>query len=218
MFRQVGEAEGSRTLSEKKGGSIWGTRWEALGRRLLYFGQSKLMHHLPVSRDAAVRILEVGCHEGHLLLQFAAYFANAHLVGVAYSKRIAAYAQQKAETYRNRIDVYPSEYGATDFPIKASFDVLLFSYQLSQSKQTWEAQLEQAYHDLKPGGLIAVVDFHSTALRGLQHRLQQKHRHGFNPQMLVHLQQQFRPLSVDVCSAYAGLWKYFFFVGMKPQY
>ena len=186
--------------------------WE---RYWWYVGRSKLVHHLPVSRDAALRILEVGCGVGYNLAQFAEYFVNANLVGLEQASTALARAEQAVKPHQNRMDLYRSTYNAPLFEVGGSFDVLLFSYEFSNTTTTWQQQLDQAYRDLKPGGFIVVLDFHRMPFRWLRQRLRQKH-HQADEQLLPKLQQQFATLSTDVCRAYGGLWEYFFFVGIKP--
>lgn len=193
--------------------SRWSERWTHWKQRLGYVGYTQLMHQLPVSRDAAVRILEVGCGRGENLLRFAGHFANAQLVGLESVRSVVSQAEEQIQLYQNRIDLYCSSYEQTGFPIVSSFDVLLLPYQLSQT-MAWQTQLDHAYRDLKPGGIIAVIDFYKDPMGLVQRRFFRQHR--LANTLLPLLKERFAPLSVDVHNVYAGLWQYFSFVGIKP--
>jgi S-adenosylmethionine-diacylgycerolhomoserine-N-methlytransferase len=191
------------------------TRLQALQQALVYLKRSDLVHQLPIAREAAIRVLEVGCSEGYTLEQFANHFVNAQLVGLDPAKHWLERSQKTLAPYTHRIDLVEGAYTPESFTAKGSFDVLLFSYQLSKSYVPWREQLEQAYNDLKPGGLIVVLDFHTIFTKIIAKQFQKKQRIA-QPQLLELLETRFAPVSVDVYKAYFGLWKYFSFVGIKP--
>lgn len=213
MIRPVVKDEPVQQAIEERSLFTWSERWEAWVQRRWQMGYLQLMHQLPVSRDAAVRILEVGIGRGDNLLCFAKHFVNAQLVGLEATSSLSAKAQQQLRPYSNRVDVYRSIYAEAIAPIISSFDVLLLPYQLSQTAE-WMVQLEQAYRDLKPGGIIAVLDFYKDPIGMIQRRFFPKHP--LSDALLPTLNERFAPLSVDVSRAYMGLWQYFSFVGIKP--
>lgn len=213
MIRPVVNDEPRQQVIKTWTVSRWSERWQHWKQRFWHVGYAQLMHQLPVSRDAAVRILEVGCGRGDNLLRFAGHFANAQLVGLESVRSVANQAEEQIQRYQNRIDLYCSSYGQVGFPLISSFDVLLLPYQLSQTT-TWQTQLDQAYRDLKPGGIIAVLDFYKDPIGLVQRRFLRQH--GLPSALLPLLKERFVPLSVDVHRVYAGLWQYFSFVGIKP--
>lgn len=185
------------------------TRWAFL------FGRTNLIHQLPIARDAAIRVLEVGCGTGYNLYNFASYFVNAQLVGIDVSEDMIALSQKKMEPYKNRVDLLSQAYGKKAILNEESFDVVVFSYALTMINPHWENLIEQAYKDIKPGGIIAVVDFHDT--RNPLFKLQMKNNHvRMDGHLLPILEKKFSTLSADIQSAYLGMWEYFSFVGIKP--
>ncbi|MGH1335199.1 MAG: class I SAM-dependent methyltransferase [Aureispira sp.] len=191
------------------------TRLQALQQALIYRKRSNLVHDLPIAREAAIRVLEVGCLEGYILEQFASHFVNAQLVGLEPSSRWMDQTKNSLKSYQHRIDLLETPYTTSSFPTNNSFDVLLFSYQLSKSYIPWREQLQQAYDDLKPGGLIVVLDFHSISTKILTRRFK-KNKRIVQPQLIEELERRFAPLSLDIYKAYFGIWRYFSFVGIKP--
>ncbi|BDS11815.1 class I SAM-dependent methyltransferase [Aureispira anguillae] len=185
------------------------TRWAFL------FGRTNLVHQLPIARDAAIRILEVGCGTGYNLHNFASYFVNAQLVGMDVSEDMIALSQKKMEPYSNRVDLLPQAYGERPLLREESFDVVVFSYALTMINPQWENLIEQAYKDIKPGGIIAVVDFHNSGNPLFKMHMKNNHVR-MDGHLLPVLENKFSTLSSDVQRAYWGLWEYFSFVGIKP--
>ena len=212
MIRAIEEPD---TVSANNATYKTPTRLQALQQALIYLKRSNLVHDLPITREAAIRVLEVGCSGGHTLEQFANHFVNAQLVGLEHSSHRLKQTKTSLQAYQHRIDLLEAPYTAKSFPTKASFDVLLFSYQLSKSCIPWSAQLQQAYDDLKPGGLIVVLDFYCIPTKLLAKQFK-KYKRVVQPQLVEELEDWFAPLSLDIYNAYFGIWKYFSFVGIKP--
>lgn len=184
------------------------TRW------MFLFGRTNLVHQLPIARDAAIRILEVGCGTGYNLEKFAAYYVNAQLVGMDVSEDMIELSKKKLAPYSNRIDLLSRAYGDTAFSTQNSFDVVVFSYALTMINPQWKELIDQAYKDIKPGGIIAVVDFHQT--NNPIFKLHMKNNHvRMDAHLLPVLENKFSTLSSDVQRAYLGMWEYFSFVGIK---
>lgn len=212
MIRAIEE---QNTLSKKETKLKHLTRLQAFQQALIYLKRSNLVYQLPLAREAAIRVLEVGCLAGYTLEQFANHFVNAQLVVLECSSPWLAQTRTSLDAYKHRIDLLEAPYTYQSFSTKSSFDVLLFSYQLSKSYVPWKNQLEQAYDDLKPGGLIVVLDFYTISTKLLTKQFD-KHQRIVRPQLLTELESRFAVLSLDIYKAYFGLWKYFSFVGMKP--
>jgi S-adenosylmethionine-diacylgycerolhomoserine-N-methlytransferase len=105
-------------------------------------------------------------------------------------------------------------YGKGQFRLKEPVDVVLFSYSLSMFNPGCEGAIEQAYDDLKPGGYIAVVDFHDTASNWFR-RWMGRHHVRMEGHLLPLLEERFEIKTLEVRRAYGGLWRYFLFVGQK---
>ena len=72
----------------------------------------------------------------------------------------------------------------------------------------------QAKADLKPGGFIAVTDFHDS--RNLWFKKHMANNHvRMDSHLTLLLSQEFTPVVNQVKSAYLGVWEYMLFVGKK---
>jgi len=78
--------------------------------------------------------------------------------------------------------------------------------------KNWESVIEYAQQDLKPGGLIAVVDFHDSSFSWFKRWMGMNHVR-MDGHLLPRLQSLFRSLHLEVNHAYGGLWSYFLFIG-----
>ncbi|HRI60570.1 MAG TPA: class I SAM-dependent methyltransferase, partial [Saprospiraceae bacterium] len=98
--------------------------------------------------------------------------------------------------------------------ITPSPDFVLFSYALTMFNPGWEAAIEQAGADLKPGGRIAVVDFHNTPSSTFRWWMSRNHVR-MEAHLLPFLQSKFRTELLEIHPAWLGLWRYFLYVGQK---
>lgn len=185
------------------------TRW------MFLFGRSGLVHHLPIAQDAPINILEVGCGTGYNLSSFATYFSQATLTGIDVSEDMIALSRKKVAKYGDRVNLLSKTYGEDTFTEKEQFDVVLFSYALTMINPQWNSLIEQAYKDIKPGGLIAVVDFHDTPNALFKWHMKNNHVR-MDSHLVPILEKHFSTLTCDVQNAYLGVWQYFTFVGIKP--
>jgi S-adenosylmethionine-diacylgycerolhomoserine-N-methlytransferase len=78
----------------------------------------------------------------------------------------------------------------------------------------WEELLQQAYNDLKPGGFIAVVDFHDSRFNWFKRHMGNNHVR-MDGHLLPALSQLYKTVFVRIVKAYAGVWEYVLFVGRK---
>ena len=78
----------------------------------------------------------------------------------------------------------------------------------------WQELLEQAQKDLKPGGHIAVVDFHQSSFSGFKKWMGVNHVE-MNGHLLPVLEKLFTSTQKEIKSAYFGIWQYLLFVGKK---
>ncbi len=187
------------------------TRWSFL------FGRHKIIK-LAAQYAKPNRILEVGCGTGTNLLHLAKHFPTADITGVDLSSDMLAIANNKIAPQAKRVQVIEQKY---DRPLRkddsnepADYDMVLFSYALTMFNPGWEDAIQAAYEQLKPGGIIAVVDFHHSRFAGFRRWMRVNHVR-MEGHLLPALEQQFKANHNQRCAAYAGLWQYLFFIGSK---
>jgi hypothetical protein len=93
-------------------------------------------------------------------------------------------------------------------------DAVALSYVLSKLDVDWEAVLDAAWRDLRPGGLIGVVDFHDTPLPAFRRWMAARDVR-VQPRILAELGRRFVPLHVGISGGALGTWRYVVFVGRK---
>ena len=186
------------------------TRWTFL------FGRNKILRLIPFDRQQPLNILEIGCGTGKNLVPMAQRFPNARLTGLDLSPDMLAVAEKKVAPFADRITLKQQAY-QKGVPAPAPYDVILFSYTLTMIYPGYEDLIEQAYEDLKPGGVIAVVDFHDTGMGFYQKFMDGHHIHLYG-QLRPVLQRVFQPLTDRVKLTYGiGIWRYLLFIGQKPE-
>lgn len=181
------------------------TRWSFL------FGRAGLVERI-AALQTPTAILEIGCGTGRNLARLARRFPQARLTGLDLSGDMLARARHGLKPFDDRIELLHQAY-ARPLHDEPRFDLIVLSYCLSMIDPGWEQTIASAHQDLRPHGLIAVVDFHDSdwpAFRrwmGVNHVRMEGH-------LLPELRARFQPLDSAVHGAYGGLWRYFHFVGM----
>jgi S-adenosylmethionine-diacylgycerolhomoserine-N-methlytransferase len=177
------------------------TRWSFL------FGRERILHRIAgMSRPES--ILEVGCGTGRNLQSLRSIFPQSQITGLDLSADMLKIARRKV----NDVKLVEKAYVA---PLNGRHDVVLFSYALSMFNPGWEEALQAARADMRPGGMIAVVDFsHTNSVifrrwMGVNHVRMEGH-------LWPSLRALFEPLVDERYSAYAGVWQYGVFIGRKP--
>lgn len=183
------------------------TRWSFL------FGRNSIMDHLPASNLLDEHLVEVGCGTGYNLEALNAVREDAWITGLDVSADMLQKARKKTMDLK-KVRILEGIYGPDGKNFGGNVDGFLFSYSLSMMNPGWNAVLDQAYEDLKPGGWIAVVDFHNSKFPFFKN-----HMSGHHVRMDGHLtpwlKENFTPHFTKVGKAYQGIWEYFQFVGVK---
>ncbi|HHC75100.1 MAG TPA: class I SAM-dependent methyltransferase [Thiothrix sp.] len=190
------------------------TRWSFL------FGRKPLLKHL-AQHYQPKRILEIGCGTGQNLLRLRQQFPQAHIVGLDASETMLAVARKQllkhdTEAFK-QLELLATVY---DAPLSqqniAPFDLIVVSYTLSMINPGWEEVVNSTTKDLSENGVIAVVDFHDSSLKGFKRWMAvnhvQMHGHLYNK-----LSQTFHTEHEQINKAYFGVWKYMSFIGSMAK-
>lgn len=186
------------------------TRWTFL------FGRKPLIHKLPFSGDASPNILEVGCGTGYNLRELHRYFPKAHLTGLDVSADMLRQAQKRFKGYSEQVSWVNKPYLPEDDTFKGKPDAILFSYSLTMINPQWKDLLHKAKEDLKPGGIIGVVDFHNSPYAWFKAHMANNHVK-MEGHLLPVLEELFEVEERHVNDAYLGIWQYLLFVGRKSD-
>jgi S-adenosylmethionine-diacylgycerolhomoserine-N-methlytransferase len=182
------------------------TRWSFL------FGRRALLRS--ICRDCSPRrILEVGCGTGRNLAALSRLFPNARLTGVDLSEAMLRVARKHFSRDNGRVRLLQTTY---DLPVAPEhpFDLVVFSYTLSMINPGWSHAIRCAAADLAPNGTVAALDFHDSPLRPFKSWMQMNHVR-MDSHLLPELSLSFRPDRFEIRSAYAGIWRYFLYIGRK---
>ena len=179
------------------------TRWTFL------FGRQQLVKSLPFKRDDDFTLLDVGCGTGYNLKNLHERYPNAKLYGIDVSGQMLEVAEKKLVGTGTSLIQAP--YGP-NLAWEQPFDAIVFSYSLSMMNPFWKDLLEQSLCDLKPGGILAVSDFHESQFNwfkkwmGLNHVRMDGHLYSW-------LKKHIPNHQVQIKKGYAGVWEYCCFVG-----
>jgi S-adenosylmethionine-diacylgycerolhomoserine-N-methlytransferase len=184
------------------------TRWSFL------FGRKQIIREIPLPDDGAWQILEIGFGTGYNLGRLAKRFSKAQFFGLDVSEDMQRLATKNLKAYEDRVhlEARPYLYGETAWHGK--FDAILFSYSLTMINPQWKDLIMQAKEDLKPGGFIAVTDFHDSRNQWFKNHMALNHVR-MDSHLVPVLEEQFQPVVNEVKSAYSGIWNYMVFVGRK---
>lgn len=184
------------------------TRWSFL------FGRKTLIRRVAAMTQPAT-ILEIGCGTGKNLLTLAKTFPQARLFGLDISESMLRIASKNLASQQVSVELLHQAYDRPLHP-EPSFDLILCSYSLSMINPDWLGVIHYAEADLNPGGFVATVDFHNSAVP-LFKRWMQVHHVRMDGHLLPALADTFQPQYVETPSAYGGLWQYFLYVGQKSN-
>jgi S-adenosylmethionine-diacylgycerolhomoserine-N-methlytransferase len=184
------------------------TRWSFL------FGRKEVLRTLPFARDEAFHLLEVGCGTGFNLKRLARRFPKAQLTGLDVSPDMVRLSRKQTRDYDERVQVLEQPYTPDGADWSGKLEAVLFSYSLTMINPQWQDLVRQAYTDLRPGGVVAVADFHDSAMPWFKAHMSHHHVR-MDGHLLPVLEQRFEPLYSRVGKAYGGIWDYVVFVGRK---
>ena len=183
------------------------TRWTFL------FDRKELCKKLPYDRSDSFKLLEVGCGTGYIIYQLHELYPEALLFGLDISSEMLKLAENKNKKAGYKVKFLEQIYGDKSLG-EQNFDVILFSYSLSMINPQWDRLLDQAYEDLRPGGILAVVDFHDSKISSFKKWMGINHVR-MDGHLLNWLENRFDNPTIEVKNAYMGLWQYFTFIGEK---
>jgi S-adenosylmethionine-diacylgycerolhomoserine-N-methlytransferase len=182
------------------------TRWSFL------FGRTDLVERVAGLRTPAT-VLEIGCGTGRNLARLARRFPQARLTGLDLSADMLARARRGLESFGDRVELAHQAYTRSLYD-EPRFDLIVLSYCLSMINPGWARVIASARQDLRPRGLIAVVDFHDSNRPAFRRWMEVNHVR-MEGHLLPELRARFQPLDSAVHRAYGGLWRYFHFVGAR---
>jgi S-adenosylmethionine-diacylgycerolhomoserine-N-methlytransferase len=185
------------------------TRWAFL------FDRDALLEDLRLSSGQTV--VEIGCGTGRNLEGIVRRVGpEGKVFAVDCAASMVARSQDRIRKRKlSNVWIVDSEYGRA--PVTARADVVLLSYSLSMIP-TWEAVLNCALRELKPGGRIGVVDFCMDARNPVATafaRWMASNHVILDRSYREKLSSLFRPLQCITRKAFGGLWSYYRFVGER---
>jgi S-adenosylmethionine-diacylgycerolhomoserine-N-methlytransferase len=183
------------------------TRWSFL------FGRIGILKKLQIPKKP-YHIWEIGCGTGKNLSFLLKKHPTITCLGLDTSSEMIQIAQKKLKKYDQTCSILNTTYKVNHTEDWEKPDLILFSYSLSMINPGWKELLEQAQKDLKPGGHIAVVDFHQSTFSGFKKWMGVNHVE-MNGHLLPALEALFTPIQKEIKSAYFGIWQYLLFVGKK---
>lgn len=180
------------------------TRWSFL------FGRKTIIQQVAAITQPA-NILEIGCGTGKNLLTLTRTFPQAKLSGLDISESMLRIAAKNLGARLGAVELLHRAYDRPLHP-EPRFDLILCSYSLSMINPDWQKVIQYAKVDLNPGGFIAVVDFHNSAVPLFKQWMQVNHVR-MEGHLLPALASAFQPQRLETPPAYGGLWQYFLFIG-----
>ena len=183
------------------------TRWSFL------FGRTAILEALPFEYEQPFHLLEVGCGTGRNLQRLQKRFPEARLSGMDVSTDMMSQAKHRLRNQPGII-LLEQAYGDEVYTWTGKLDAILFSYSLTMINPQWRELIHQAYKDLRPGGHIAVVDFHDSRFPFFKRHMSGHHVR-MDGHLLPVLEDNFQTVTSRVKRAYLGVWEYALYVGQK---
>ena len=131
-------------------------------RKYYLLGRDRLIDEMEVA--AGDNVLEIGCGTGRNIIVFGRKYPDANFFGLDASSAMLETAQAKIDARRLKnlelrtalADDFAFD---TTFGVDRPFDAIFFSYSISMIP-TWRESIDNALHNLKPGGGLYIVDFY----------------------------------------------------------
>ncbi|HLZ31383.1 MAG TPA: class I SAM-dependent methyltransferase [Chloroflexota bacterium] len=153
-------------------GGVWSSAANAfvyeVGAKVVMMGQNddyrfhRLFVENAIPHQDYRAILDLGCGFGKSTRPFVDAFPRASVVGIDLSAPNLRLAHQQAERLGKRINFYQRAAEATGFPA-ASFDLVTATMLIHELPMSvLRRVLDQALRVLRPGGVLAVLDFAHT--------------------------------------------------------
>jgi S-adenosylmethionine-diacylgycerolhomoserine-N-methlytransferase len=187
------------------------TRW------MFLYGRDMLIDQIDIRPGD--RVVEVGCGTGRNIEAIQRRLqGSGELIGIDCSTSML---EKAAERIRERgwtnVKLIDADYGKEPIT-RGTADVVLFSYSLSMIPD-WKLALACAQSELWSGGHIGVVDFckPSGRSRWFSEWLAINHVNVDRPYE-SELRRLFRESAYRKLSPWAGLWSFYFFVGVRGMY
>jgi len=183
------------------------TRWTFL------FGRFSVLRKIPIGREKAIRVLDVGCGTGVNSLYMAKLYPNARITSLDVSADMLDKAKDNLKKYADRVELLnePYERGSK---FNNSFDIILFSYSLTMINPMFSELIDQAQYDLKPEGYVVVADFHDTKMNFYKKFMRSNHVR-LDGQLMPLLKKTYEPFYAKIKNGYLGVWQYMMFIGKK---
>jgi len=133
-----------------------------LTRKFYLLGRDKLLKKIAAADGE--NVLEIGCGTARNLIVLAHKFPGANFFGLDASAEMLKTARAKIESKRLEnitVKTALAEEFSFDktFDLRDKFDAIFFSYALSIIPP-WRESLDNALENLKPGGVLYIVDFY----------------------------------------------------------
>lgn len=187
-----------------------------LSRWSFLFGRDRIVRMAAKELEGRVRpgglkILEVGCGTGRNLKVLAKYFPDSRITGLDLCPSMLAKAEKRASSSCADIRLKEAFYDPACLPAH-DHDLVLFSYALTMFNPGFDQAMDTAKYHLRPGGVIAVVDFCRTRFSVFEKWMGVNHVRMDN-QLLPELEKRFSTRNSLIKKAYFGLWDYFLYLG-----
>jgi len=180
-----------------------------LNRRFFLFGRNRLINQIAKTLNPS-SILEIGCGTGVNLIKLNKLFPSARITGLDVSPEMLNVAQTKISRNANITLINEMFDQQTSLP---TFNLILCSYTAS-TVPNLPLFLSAIASHLTDQGHFACVDFHSSRSvvfeRWISHSI--PIRINFPEELLIKI---FAKRQLEVRHAYAGIWKYFHYIGQK---
>lgn len=183
------------------------TRWSFL------FGRKRLIAEASRKIQKPERLTEFGSGTGSNLLRLAKYFPTAALTGIDLSTEMLVISKRRTHAIQNQLRLV----NGMDFScLEEKQDLILFSYCLSMINPGWKQILINALGKLRPGGVLAVVDFHTSPF-GFYRRFMHNNHVSLTAEIYPFLKQHTTAIYDWESNAYFGIWSYFAYLGVSKE-